>query len=98
MDKREFYAECAALLGTDTQPWNSLNDVIFIYDRETGEKAMSNSCRWFGREPGNGRFPGFGVIRLYGSTVHIQLHHPTRISATVDSWNAALDLLRDKLK
>ena len=97
MTKQDFYAELAALLGTEVQPWNRLNDVIFRRDRKTGALAPTNACRWFGREPGNGRFPGFGTVRAFGPVVHVVLRHPIAVNRRFDSFDAALAFLREHL-
>ena len=37
----------------------------------------SKRTRWNNRAPGNGRYPGFGLVRRFGSTnVVVQLHTP----------------------
>lgn len=62
MTNEAFYAECAALLGT------SYDCVPFSYGRRT---------RWNNRSAGSGRFPGFGLIRVFSDDeVHVHLHSP----------------------
>jgi len=54
--EQEFYAKCGELLG--------LEHVYNVpFERKT---------RWNQRNPGNGRYEGFGVIRRYSSTlIHV---------------------------
>jgi hypothetical protein len=61
MNNEQFYAECAALLGT------TYDCTSFPYKYRT---------RWNNRAAGSGRFPGHGTIRVFGDIVHATLHHP----------------------
>ena len=61
MTNESFYAECAALLGC------SYDGKPFPYHKRT---------RWNNRTPGQGRFPGHGIIRVFGSLVHVALTNP----------------------
>ena len=55
--------------------------------------------RWNNRKPGNGRFPGFGVVRVYGPTVvHMMLTSPVSINRQFTSMDSALDHLRKLLE
>jgi len=75
----DFLSECARLLGTDHE-W---------------VKPAWRVTRWYPRDPGNGRFPGFGVIRVYSENViHVQLYHPVSISRVFASKEGVLDYLR----
>jgi len=63
--RKEFYQKVAEILGQEhsfnpRKRWTSV-------DRETGEIRIrrTDGTRWAGRDPGNGRFPGFGVIRAH---------------------------------
>lgn len=49
--------------------------------------------RWNNRTAGNGRYVGFGLIRLFGTTVHMSLYHPEKINRWFSSHQAALDHL-----
>jgi len=73
-----FYQACAERLGAET------HYRPFPYSRRT---------RWNAREPGNGRYPGFGLIRLFGETVHIQLRRPAAVNRWFPSRAAALAFL-----
>ena len=96
MDKKDFYDQCADLLGT-THAYNTINDVIHRTDRRTGQLLQTNCCRWYGREPGNGLFPRFGTIRSYGRIVHVALHHPIKVNRQFPSMEATLEYLREAL-
>ncbi len=63
--EQAFYQDCAKLLGTE-------------HDYQPYPYRRRN--RWNNRVPGNGRFPGFGLIRLFGDRVHIQLRSPVRVN------------------
>ena len=73
-----FYQQCAERLGAHH------HYRPFPYSRRT---------RWNAREPGNGRFPGFGLIRLSGDTVHMQLRAPAGVNRWFATREAALDFL-----
>ena len=79
-----FYQKCAELLGVpDTYSPR-------IYNRIT---------RWNNRMAGNGRFEGFGIIRLIsGSHVHIALRHPIRASKWFSNPDEALEWLETNVK
>jgi hypothetical protein len=77
MNDEQFYAECAALLGT------THDDTPFPYRKRT---------RWNNRTPGRGRFPGRGVIRVFGDSVHVALSSPS--IHFIGTKESVLDLLR----
>jgi hypothetical protein len=54
-EKKEFYARCGEILGIEHM-WND---------------PVPRRTRWNTRLIGNGRFPGFGLIRCYGSQIMI---------------------------
>lgn len=81
MTNEEFYAECAAVLNT------TYECEAFPWYKRT---------RWNNRNPGSGRFPEFGLIRCFGSTVHIALHHPEEVIKVCNNKEEALDFLRNK--
>lgn len=53
MNKEEFYQKCSEILDIE-------------HKFKTIWKNERRSGRWGPREPGNGRFPGFGLIRWFG--------------------------------
>jgi hypothetical protein len=74
MDDTTFYARCARLLGTEhdvSEPKRFSEHV-----RYDGTIRNTPKTRWNGREPGSGRFPGHGLIRSFGTVVHVNLRTP----------------------
>jgi hypothetical protein len=54
--------------------------------------------RWNNRLPGNGRYPGHGLVRRYGpDTIHIQLHSPP-LAGVYTSEQAALRAIQTALQ
>ena len=73
-----FYDKCAIVLGTE-----HLCDP-FMYSRRT---------RWNNRDPGSGRFPGFGIIRHFGTKIHVALYYPFNLNKVFDTEEEVLDTL-----
>lgn len=73
-----FYRRCAELLGVP----DSYHP--YPYSRRT---------RWNNRTAGNGRFVGYGIIRLFGSTVHMSLRTPIVVNTWFKSTDEALSFL-----
>ena len=90
--KMKFYERCAELLGVPHEH-NTFNDNIYRHDRN-GVLCMTNAGRFAGRMPGNGRFQGYGLIRLYGSKVHVCLTKPISINKLFDSEEECLVFLQ----
>ena len=90
--KKDFYEKVADIIGMRHE-YNDYNDKIFRRDRETGLPCMTNSSRFVGRAPGNGRFPGVGLVRRFGETIHITLTNP-QAHGTFTCEEEALDFLR----
>lgn len=61
-DDAVFYGACAQALG-----------IAHEY-----HKPMRRRTRWNNRRLGNGRFPGFGLVRLHGAAVIIISHRGTK--------------------
>lgn len=78
----DFYRECAKILGT------SYECEGFPYHYRT---------RWNNRAAGNGRFPGYGLIRLFGNQVQIALHHPVKLQQNVSTRTEAIRILKEAL-
>jgi hypothetical protein len=81
-----FYREIAIILGCDAHNYRP-----YPYSKRT---------RWNNREPGNGRYPGHGLIRRYSSTnISVSLHTPyvvgyfTSEQQALDAIKNALDIL-----
>ena len=94
--EEDFYGRCAEILGTEHQYRDGVPRPKM--DREGKMYTPSSrATRWGGREPGNGRFSGFGLIRLFGNTVQINLTKPKRISAIIDGREEALAFLEKEV-
>lgn len=87
MDQEQFYARCAYLLGVKHEYHEPLKPSRFP-DRH-GNIHNTYKGRYNGRTPGNGRFPDSGVIRDYGSTIHVTLTTPP-LSGQFSSFEDAL--------
>jgi hypothetical protein len=74
-DNKSFYDRCAELLGVE-------------HEHRPFRHGRRN--RWNNREPGSGRFPGRGLIRLFGSRVHVALHQPVGVNRWFDDRPTAL--------
>lgn len=96
-EEENFYGLCAEILGTEHQ---YRDDVPRPKRDREGKRYFptTKSTRWGGREPGNGRFPGFGLIRLHWpDLVLIRLHHPKKIYANITGRDEALQYLRQAM-
>ena len=81
MKPEEFYRECAAILGAED-----------LYRT----RRFAGRSRWNNRDPGNGRFPGYGTIRMFApDQIHIALRWPEPLSRKCRSVEQALALLKE---
>ena len=95
--KKDFYDKVADILGVEHE-YNTFNDkIIKPFDR-FGNPRTTNKNRWNGREPGNGRFQGFGIIRNYGTVIHVTLNHPQSVNKIFDKEDDVLEFLMDLIK
>lgn len=62
-EKREFYENCAKILDID----------------HTFNEPVRRRNRWNTRRIGNGRYPGFGLVQCFGSTVRVMTRHGTKM-------------------
>jgi hypothetical protein len=77
-EKKEFYARCGEILGIEHE-WND---------------PAGWRTRWNNRAIGNGRFPGFGLIRCFGNDIMVTSKiRGTRMFKTCD---AVYNYLEDK--
>ena len=83
--EEDFYQEIALLLGCDEHCYKQ-----YPYTKRT---------RWNNRNPGNGRYPGFGIIRRYNSNnISVNLHTPHVVgqfsseTSVLDAIKIALDI------
>ena len=82
MANEDFYHKCADILGVD-----------YICEPFTHYKRT----RWNNRKPGSGRYPGYGLIRVFGNKVHVALTKPVLHTKVYDSCEEVLEFL-DTLK
>ncbi len=95
MTKEKFYAACAAILRVG-HPYTDKTPAVRV-DPHTlvAYRPPTRATRWGGREPGNGRFPGFGLARMFASDrVQLVITRPVSINRTFESPEAALAYLR----
>ena len=83
MSDEEFYARCADLLGTVHE------HLPFAHHART---------RWNNRKPGSGRFPGCGIIRIFGDEVHIAIRAPIVMHERVRGRREAIRLIEERLQ
>lgn len=76
----EFYNACAELLGAE------YDGQAFPYHKRT---------RWNNRTPGQGRYPGYGIIRKFGDKIQVSLRYPVTHYKVYDSEEEVLDFLRN---
>jgi hypothetical protein len=81
--EQRFYQSCADILGA-AYSYNP-----FPYPKRT---------RWNNRSAGNGRFPGFGLVRMFGSAVHVQLRAPLAVNRRFPDPDSALAFLTNLSK
>jgi hypothetical protein len=67
-EKREFYETCAKIHGIS----HEFNDPV------------RRRNRWNTRRLGNGRYPGFGLVQCFGSTVRVATKHGTKMFKTYE--------------
>jgi hypothetical protein len=76
--EQRFYRRCAEILGLPH------DYAPFTHDVRT---------RWNNRRPGSGRFPGGGLVRLFGDRVHVALRQPVAVNRWFDDKDEALVFL-----
>lgn len=70
MEKKEFYIECDRIFG-QSHP-------------APKERRPMRTGRWGPREPGPGRFEGYGIVRWFSpTTVHVALRNPVNLHAVL---------------
>ncbi|PDT41155.1 MULTISPECIES: hypothetical protein [Sinorhizobium] len=79
MDRKAFYEECSRILGAS-----------HAYEAPRYREVN----RWNNRRPGNGRFPGYGLIRASGPHhIQIALRQPVELNLLCHSEGEALAAL-----
>lgn len=97
MSQEEFYRECGRLLGVETDYKDASPVMRWSHTEQAMVRKMTKASRWAGREPGNGRFPGCGVIRVFSPVcIHVALKHPVVINRAFTSYAAVLFLLQEE--
>lgn len=93
MNKKEFYTKCSEIVGYETD-YVELPPITPSRDRYGNiVQPMTRKTRWGGRSPGNGRFPGLGIIRVFSSQcIHITIKNPD-LNSIYNSYDDALDAL-----
>lgn len=91
MERKEFYEHCARLL--DVQHEYHDPPPIPTSPRYDGTIRNTYKNRWNGRDPGNGRFPGRGIVRHCGAFIQVALRNPplTGCYASVDDALIAIE-------
>jgi hypothetical protein len=83
MEKTKFYEKCAGILGTQ------YNCQPFTQYKRT---------RWNNRSAGSGRYPGYGIIRVFGDMVQINIRHPFILNTVASSMKDALVILTEQME
>ena len=78
-EKREFYDNCANILQIGHE----------------FHEPVRRRNRWNTRRLGNGRFPGFGLVQCFGSTVRVMSKHGTKMFKTYEETYDYLHKLVD---
>jgi hypothetical protein len=69
IEKKEFLAKCGEILNIE-HLWND---------------PVPRRTRWNNRLIGNGRFPGFGLIRCFGNNIVVTSKNGTKVFACTNS-------------
>ena len=80
--KREFYTNCSTILG-----------VAHMY-----RDPVARRTRWNARFLGNGRFPGFGLVQCFGSSVRVVSKQGTKVFNTYEETYEYLKKVVDTSK
>lgn len=80
MNNEDFYYNCADILGVE-------------YDCEPF--THYKRTRWNNRKPGSGRYPGYGIIRKFGSQIHVALSKPIQHHGIYNSEEEVYTFLRN---
>jgi hypothetical protein len=78
----EFYNKCAELLGVE-------------YDCQPFPWPNYKRTRWNNRAAGSGRYPGYGIIRKFGSQIHVALSNPISHHGIYNSEEEVFIFLRN---
>ena len=98
--EKDFYGACSKILGVEIAYRESTPPTVRI-DRQTGKEytPATKATRWGGREPGNGRIPGCGLIRIFStSCIKVDLYHPIKMSGIYTDMDEVLELLKKAIQ
>lgn len=56
--------------------------------------AFHKRTRWNNRTAGQGRYLGFGIVRVFGDRVHVALTHPIVVCKVFDSKDDVIALFK----
>lgn len=87
MNDKEFFEQVAFILGVE-HDYHVPPPVPKMPDRE-GNMRNTYKGRYNGREGGNGRFPGSGIVRNFGSFIQVRLNVP-KLHGNYPNFEAAL--------
>lgn len=79
-EKRAFYTQCSKILNIEHEY----------------KVPVKRRNRWNTRQLGNGRYPGFGLIQCFGSSVRVVSKHGTRMFDSYEKVYEYLFFLVDK--
>ncbi len=79
-EKRQFYGRVAEILNIEHE----------YHD------PVKRRTRWNARFKGNGRFPGFGLVQCFSSTVRVVSKNGTKMFDTYDEVYEYLETVVDK--
>jgi hypothetical protein len=82
MDDASFHAAVAALLGAEDA---------------YRPNAKAYRTRWNDRKAGNGRYPGFGIVRRFGDEVQIAIRRPIEMQRNFATTDEAIEALTEAL-
>lgn len=82
MDDAAFHAAVAALLGAEDA---------------YRPNAKAYRTRWNDRTAGNGRYPGFGIVRRFGDEVQIAIRRPIEMQRNFATTDEAIEALTEAL-
>jgi hypothetical protein len=100
MEKKDieeaFYRECAVILGITTDYVASRPASYYsAYDEKVVTRS-TRATRFTHRAPGNGRYVGYGVIRMFSpDMIHVALTQPKLVNQIFTSLEEALAFLRE---
>jgi hypothetical protein len=78
----------------DEEFYRKVADILGVHYAHIEPASGNTSKRWGPRRPGNGRFPGHGIVRMFSPTdIHIAMNHPP-VSGSFKSPEAALSAIR----